>query len=187
MKKPVCLFGVSKMYILFRTKPWSLKWVALARKISGGSSKDLPPSYSRTDLTHVGLTVDDHLNPPPSYDRYLNLIDRERKTGVRLNNNTMSRFSVSSTSSLASTNFDHVVDIENHNPSRRSSSRVHFAPILETGPTERKRPTSLPLVSVLVKPESRKGSTQSEGGEPEVQIVHLRSTRNSGVIVQQPQ
>lgn len=141
--------------------------VALARKISGGSSKDLPPSYSKTDLTSVGLTVNDHLNPPPSYDRAacLNLMELERKSGVR---QQMSTYSVSSISSLASTNLDHVVDIENHHPStpRRNSSRVTFSPVLETGPTERKRPASLPLVSVLVKPDTRKRSTQSEGGDP---------------------
>ena len=55
------------------------------RKISGGSSKsELPPSYSKTDLTDVGLTIDDHLNPPPTYDRAaaLNMIELERKSGT---------------------------------------------------------------------------------------------------------
>ena len=95
----------------------------------------------------------------------------------------------SSHASLASTNIDHIVDIENHNTtmsstapsvsrmsvasvsttsSRRSSNnRVTFSPGLIAGPTkQRKRPNSLPLVSVLVHPESRKRSTQSEGGDP---------------------
>ena len=87
--------------------------VAIVRKISSGSSRDLPPSYSKVisdrclihlrskfrhtiysktpfqfrleegffneellkyflmfqvDLTQVGLTINDHLNPPPHYD-----------------------------------------------------------------------------------------------------------------------
>ncbi|XP_059095074.1 uncharacterized protein LOC131889875 [Tigriopus californicus] len=40
----------------------------LARKISGLSFKDLPPNYSRVDLTTFGLSIDDHLNPPPHYE-----------------------------------------------------------------------------------------------------------------------
>ena len=55
--------------------------VALARKISSGSSKDLPPSYSKVDLTQEGLTIDDHFNPPPNYDRAADLyqIELEQK------------------------------------------------------------------------------------------------------------
>ena len=60
--------------------------VALARKISSGSSKDLPPSYSKVDLTQEGLTIDDHFNPPPTYDRandmYQNELERKRLEGV---------------------------------------------------------------------------------------------------------
>lgn len=60
---------------------------ALARKISSSSSRDLPPSYSKVcwlytsiskvilssanfqvDLTQIGLTINDHFNPPPHYD-----------------------------------------------------------------------------------------------------------------------
>ena len=51
--------------------------VALARKISSGSSKDLPPSYSKVDLTQEGLTIDDHFNPPPNYDRAADLYNLE--------------------------------------------------------------------------------------------------------------
>ena len=40
-----------------------------ARKISTVSRDSLPPSYSRCDLRHIGLTINDHFNPPPSYDR----------------------------------------------------------------------------------------------------------------------
>lgn len=55
--------------------------VALARKISNGSSKDLPPSYSKVDLTQEGLTLDDHFNPPPNYDKASDLyhIEMEQK------------------------------------------------------------------------------------------------------------
>lgn len=42
---------------------------ALARKISSSSARDLPPSYSKVDLTVIGLSINDHFNPPPSYDR----------------------------------------------------------------------------------------------------------------------
>ena len=60
--------------------------VALARKISSGSSKDLPPSYSKVDLTQEGLTIDDHFNPPPNYDRAADLyqleIDRKREEAM---------------------------------------------------------------------------------------------------------
>ena len=51
--------------------------VALARKISSGSSKDLPPSYSKVDLTQEGLSLDDHFNPPPNYDRAADLYNLE--------------------------------------------------------------------------------------------------------------
>jgi len=147
--------------------------VSLARKISGGSSKDLPPSYSKTDLTEIGLTVDDHLNPPPTYDRAASLIHPERKSGGRMGGGwpgqPVARFCVSSAHSLASSganNIDHIVDIEAVRSVSTSSGRaVTFSPDLVTGPTERRtRPHSLPLVSVLVHPESRKQSTQSEGG-----------------------
>ena len=30
-------------------------------------SKDLPPSYSMRDLHTLGISVDDHLHPPPAY------------------------------------------------------------------------------------------------------------------------
>ena len=29
--------------------------------------KDLPPSYSKLDLTNLGISVQDYLNPPPTY------------------------------------------------------------------------------------------------------------------------
>merc|ERR1712025_28653 len=41
----------------------------MGRKLSNASSKskDLPPSYSIVDLHSLGVTVQDHLNPPPTY------------------------------------------------------------------------------------------------------------------------
>jgi len=233
--------------------------VAFARKISGGSSKsELPPSYSKTNLTDVGLTIDDHLNPPPTYDRAaaLNMIELERKSGTCGPSSACPQRSsgsggmrpytspASSHASLASTNIDHIVDIENHRggsssggsgpimsptpsyytgsnrsttpgqtggnspgphldttcetsvssaPESRkssgSSNRVTFTPGLISGPTPaRKRPHSLPLVSVLVKAEgaeSRKRSTQSEGGDPKDEgdiasiVIHSSNNLNS--------
>lgn len=41
--------------------------VAIARKISSGSTKDLPPSYSKLDLNSLELSVQDYLYPPPTY------------------------------------------------------------------------------------------------------------------------
>jgi len=67
-------------------QPLMTEMVALARKISSGSSKDLPPSYSKVDLTQEGLTIDDHFNPPPNYDRAADLyqleIDRKREEAM---------------------------------------------------------------------------------------------------------
>merc|ERR1719264_1293724 len=44
-----------------------------ARKISTVSRDSLPPSYSRCDLRSIGLTINDHFNPPPSYETAANL------------------------------------------------------------------------------------------------------------------
>merc|ERR1712223_402122 len=62
-------------------QPLMTEMVALARKISNGSSKDLPPSYSKVDLTQEGLTLEDHFNPPPNYDKASDMyhIEMERK------------------------------------------------------------------------------------------------------------
>jgi len=37
------------------------------RKVSAAKLKDLPPSYSKLDLTNLGISVQDYLNPPPTY------------------------------------------------------------------------------------------------------------------------
>ncbi len=57
---------------------------AMVRKISSASSKDLPPSYSRVDLTTVGLSITDHLCPPPPYHSALqnDNFDPSRAKGV---------------------------------------------------------------------------------------------------------
>merc|ERR1712203_563070 len=56
--------------------------VAFARKLSSGSSRELPPSYSKVDLTSVGLTLNDHLNPPPTYDRLITMLESGEITSV---------------------------------------------------------------------------------------------------------
>ena len=56
--------------------------VAFARKLSTGSSRELPPSYSKVDLTSVGLTLNDHLNPPPTYDRLIAMLESGEITSV---------------------------------------------------------------------------------------------------------
>ena len=55
---------------------------ALARKLSTSSNRTLPPSYSKVDLTSVGLTLNDHLNPPPSYDRLIAMLESGEITSV---------------------------------------------------------------------------------------------------------
>jgi len=37
------------------------------RKVSAARLKDLPPSYSKTDLHTLGISVNDYLHPPPQY------------------------------------------------------------------------------------------------------------------------
>jgi len=53
--------------------------VEALRKLSNASSKskDLPPTYSIVDLHSLGISVQDHLNPPPNY------IDLFRETDLQ--------------------------------------------------------------------------------------------------------
>ena len=55
---------------------------SLARKLSTSSNRTLPPSYSKVDLTSVGLTLNDHLNPPPTYDRLIAMLESGEITSV---------------------------------------------------------------------------------------------------------
>lgn len=141
--------------------------MAFARKISGGS-KDLPPSYSKVDLTTIGLSLDDHLNPPPNYDRATELRDHHRKSGVIIpplserSDQQVSRFSITSIDTL-NNNDSTVVSIEQPQQ-RRSTQRVSFLPTLEIGPSPC-RTTSLPLVPAI-KVDTKKRSVVSEGGQP---------------------
>lgn len=72
-----CLWAFCCKKKCLSDQPLMTEMVALARKISSGSSKDLPPSYSKVDLTQEGLTIDDHFNPPPNYDRAADLYNTE--------------------------------------------------------------------------------------------------------------
>merc|ERR1719245_420962 len=107
----------------------------LRRKLSTSSTRTLPPSYSKVDLTSVGLTLNDHLNPPPTYDRMIAMIESGEITSVPVHlhpeverrmslassytaNNSSRKSSSNSSSSRKSSN------------SSRKSSRVTFAPNL---------------------------------------------------------
>ena len=78
--------------------------VAFARKLSTGSSRELPPSYSKVDLTSVGLTLNDHLNPPPTYDRLIAMLESGEITSVpiHLHPEVERRMSLASTSVTSS-------------------------------------------------------------------------------------
>lgn len=161
---------------------------ALARKLSSSSTRTLPPSYSKVDLTSVGLTLTDHLNPPPSYDRIIAMLESGEITSVPIHlhpeverrmslaSNSSRRTSRSSRSSRSSTSsrkssrkYSSDVSIaESSADESRKTSRVTFAPnlIQEKSAAEnfdRKASSqSLPLQSVLCHPD-RKKSTKSEG------------------------
>lgn len=138
---------------------------ALARKLSTSSTtRDLPPSYSKVDLTSVGLTLYDHYNPPPSYDWALE--DTLEYSGPppsptpgnirrysRINGNNSRKSSVSSSLS-------------------RKTSRVTFADVLETGPTLLRNDTtfSLPGVPIILHP-ARKKSIKSAGSSRRVSFA----------------
>lgn len=162
----------------------SRNMAALARKLSSNSTRTLPPSYSKVDLTSVGLTLTDHLNPPPSYDRIIAMLESgeitsvpvhlhpeiERRMSLASTNSSRrsSRGSRSSSSSRkssrkTSTSTDASADASVENS--RKGSRVTFAPNLiysNDGNYDRKASSqSLPLQSVLCHPD-RKRSTKSE-------------------------
>jgi len=153
---------------------------ALARKLSTSSNRTLPPSYSKVDLTSVGLTLNDHLNPPPSYDRLIAMLESGEITSVPIHlhpeverrismssaytaNNRSRRESVSSSRKSSK----HSVGSLSADESRKSS-RVTFAPnLIQSGSKDARKESSqsLPSKSVLIHLSStkRKASSKSEG------------------------
>lgn len=151
---------------------------AFARKLSTGSSRELPPSYSKVDLTSVGLTLNDHLNPPPTYDRLISMLESGEITSVpiHLHPEIERRMSLASsvTSSRKSSGSSRKSSRSRNSSGSsesRKSSRVTFAPNLIDGPgssssfsSNRKASSqSLPLTSVLSNPDRKKSSSKSEG------------------------
>jgi len=149
---------------------------SLARKLSTGSSRTLPPSYSKVDLTSVGLTLNDHLNPPPTYDRLVAMLESGEITSVPIHLHP----EVERRMSLASSYTANCRSRRESGSSRRSSknsvgsscdgsrksSRVTFAPNLIHGPGSSSRKASsqsLPLASI--RRERRKTSSKSEGSQ----------------------
>jgi len=150
---------------------------SLARKLSTSSNRTLPPSYSKVDLTSVGLTLNDHLNPPPTYDRLIAMLESGEITSVpiHLHPEVERRMSMASTYSANNRSRR-----ESNSSSRKSSkqssgssadesrksSRVTFAPNLIHGPRKGSRKESsqsLQLTSVLAHGDKRKTSSKSEG------------------------
>lgn len=157
---------------------------AFARKLSTGSSRTMPPSYSKVDLTSVGLTLNDHLNPPPTYDRLVAMLESGEITSVPIHFHPEVERRMSLASSYTANNRSRR---ESNSSSRKSSksstdesrksSRVTFAPNLIHGPgsssnsSSRKASSqSLPLASVLHR-ERRKTSSKSEGSQPQSRKV----------------
>merc|ERR1719507_2361995 len=149
---------------------------SLARKLSTSSNRTLPPSYSKVDLTSVGLTLNDHLNPPPTYDRLISMLESGEITSVpiHLHPEIERRMSLASsvTSSRKSSGSSRKSSRSRNSSESsesRKSSRVTFAPNLIDGPasssSNRKASSqSLPLTSVLSNPMDRKkSSSKSEG------------------------
>jgi hypothetical protein len=141
----------------------------LARKLSN-SSREMPPSYSKVDLTSVGLTLNDHLNPPPTYDRLITMLESGEITSipVHLHPEIERRMSLASNSSNSrrTSRSSAKSSINSSNDGSRKSSKVTFAPNLVHGPGSSRKGSSqsLPLVSVLVENGRRKQSaTKSEG------------------------
>ena len=145
----------------------------IRRKLSTSSNRTLPPSYSKVDLTSVGLTLNDHLNPPPTYDRMIAMIENGEITSVPIHlhpeverrmslassytaNNASRKSSSNSSSSSGSR--------KSSSSSSRKSSRVTFAPNLVQNGSRKASSQSLPLTSALA--NSRKNSSKSEGAAP---------------------
>ena len=93
---------------------------AFARKLSTGSSRELPPSYSKVDLTSVGLTLNDHLNPPPTYDRLISMLESGEITSVPIHLHPEIERRMSLASSVVTTTSS---SRKSSGSSRKSSSR----------------------------------------------------------------
>lgn len=151
--------------------------VAFARKLSSGSSRELPPSYSKVDLTSVGLTLNDHLNPPPTYDRLITMLESGEITSVPVHLHPEIQRRMSLASSVSSSRKSSRKSSRNSigSSESRKSSRVTFAPNLIDGPGSSRKASSqsLPLASVLSNSDRKKSSSKSEGSNPSRKISFI--------------
>jgi len=151
--------------------------VAFARKLSSGSSRELPPSYSKVDLTSVGLTLNDHLNPPPTYDRLITMLESGEITSVPVHLHPEIQRRMSLASSVSSSRKSSRKSSRNSigSSESRKSSRVTFAPNLIDGPGSSRKASSqsLPLASVLSNSDRKKSSSKSEGSNPSRKVSFI--------------
>jgi len=169
--------------------------VAFARKLSTGSSRELPPSYSKVDLTSVGLTLNDHLNPPPTYDRLIAMLESGEITSVpiHLHPEVERRMSLASTSVTSSRKSSRKSSRNSSigSSESRKSSRVTFAPNLIDGPGSSRKASSqsLPLTSVLSNPDRRKKSStaKSEGSNNSRKVSFINELSGKSVAQPNPQ
>ena len=109
-----------KKNTLFQDQTLGSHVAAFARKLSTGSSRELPPSYSKVDLTSVGLTLNDHLNPPPTYDRLISMLESGEITSVPIHLHPEIERRMSLASSVVTTTNS---SRKSSGSSRKSSSR----------------------------------------------------------------
>lgn len=150
---------------------------SFARKLSTSSTRTLPPSYSKVDLTSVGLTLNDHLNPPPSYDRLIAMLESGEITSVPIHlhpeverrMSMASSYTANNSRSCSNSRKSSKQSISSSTDGSRKSSRVTFAPNLIHGPGSSRKASSqsLPLAPVLSskEKEKRKMSSKSEGND----------------------
>lgn len=100
---------------------------SLARKLSTSSTRTLPPSYSKVDLTSVGLTLNDHLNPPPTYDRLIAMLESGEITSVPIHLHPEVERRISMASSYTANNQSRR---ESTSSSRKSSRGTEFVVVL---------------------------------------------------------
>jgi len=166
------------------------------RKLSTNStkSKDLPPSYSIMDLHSLGISVQDHLNPPPTYldlfrDTDLQYLDLEAGHArmAKLSfcgddsssevSNSPPRLARVSVASCATCNSESpvIVPIKSHRSSVSSSSsassrrtsrnsRVSFSEEVECSNGSIRRLSSNTLSGLGATSSRRSSSSSSEGG-----------------------
>lgn len=174
--------------LFFQDQPLVNEFTSIIRrKLSTSSNRTLPPSYSKVDLTSVGLTLNDHLNPPPTYDRMIAMIENGEITSVPIHLHPEVERRMSLASSYTANNASRKSSSNSSSGSRKSSSsssrkssRVTFAPNLVQNGSRKASSQSLPLASALAN-SSRKNSSKSEGAAPSSRKVSFVMDEVTGV------